>query len=73
MGGPEQASRSATDVQNGARGDNLRRGQVEDGPLHRFEDETLQVVAVIGRRPAVEAIDIVPVRHGVDRSPAQAL
>jgi hypothetical protein len=61
MGGPEQASRSATDVQNGARVGDLRRGQVEDRPLHRFEHETLQAVALISLSHAVEAVDIVAV------------
>lgn len=69
LSGSEQPPCSATDIQNGLRACDLCSGEVKGCLLHRFEHEALQPVAVIGRRPAVEAVDIVPVSHGIDRRP----
>ncbi len=59
----EQLAGAATDIEDGARTANLLRRHLQDRSLNRVEDQALHPVAVVGCRPAVEAVDVVAVSH----------
>src|SRR5438309_8307854 len=59
----EQLAGAATDIEDCARTVNLLRRHLQDSSLNRVEDQALHPVAVVGCRPAVEAVDIVAVSH----------
>ena len=62
-GRTEEAAGSTAHVEDRARAWHFLTGEVEHRPLHGFEDDPLHPVAVVGRRSAVEALDVPPTSH----------